>query len=402
MKRGRRGLRHRYAFTRWLRWVGIPLLVGQLLVPSLGAQPVQQRDVEELKQRLEQLEQGPEGSLFELLKGIQVSGFIDTTFNYNFNEPKGPRENRLRVFDRPANTFSVNLVEVALEKKAAEPGTAGFRVDFDAGRDVPFFRAAGFEAGNFDIEQAFVTYKAPVGDGLTITFGKFVTLLGAEVIESPDNFNISRSFLFGFAVPFTHTGLLLNYPVTNIVDLTVGIVNGWDNIDDNNDSKTFIGRLAFNVAESFMVAVAGIFGTEQADRESPKRWVIDLVSIIKPLPGLTLVLNVDYGREDEAVTIDSLLIDAEWGGVALITHYAFTEKFAMSVRGEIFSDWDGARTGSDQDLWEIALTAIYKWVKGFETRLEYRHDQSNVRSFDRDGRPTKSQDTVATEFIFRF
>ena len=57
---------------------------------------------------------------------------------------------------------------------------------------------------------------------------------------------------------------------------------------------------------------------------------------------------------------------------------------------------------SPQDLWEATLTFSYKWVEHFETRLEYRHDQSNVRSFDRDGKPTKSQDTLATEFIFRF
>jgi hypothetical protein len=75
-------------------------------------------ELEELKKRLERLEAGPEGSLFSLLKNLQVSGFIDTTFNWNVNEPKAPRENRLRLFDRPANTFSLNLVEVALEKKA--------------------------------------------------------------------------------------------------------------------------------------------------------------------------------------------------------------------------------------------------------------------------------------------
>jgi hypothetical protein len=48
------------------------------------------------------------------------------------------------------------------------------------------------------------------------------------------------------------------------------------------------------------------------------------------------------------------------------------------------------------------LTARDKWPKSFETRLEYRHDQSNVRSFESDGPLQKSQDAVATEFSFRF
>jgi hypothetical protein len=393
-------MRRGHGVLRWLSRIGTAFVAWCLIVP--GVQAGEQAEIEDIKQRLERLEKGPEGSLFEALQRIQFSGFIDTTFNWNFNDPQGPRENRLRVFDRPANTFSLNLVEIALEKKAAELNSAGFRLDLVAGRDVPFFRAAGFEAGNFDIEQAYITYKAPLGEGLTVTFGKFVTLLGAEVIEAPDNFNISRSFLFGFAIPFTHTGLLLNYPVTELADLTVGVVNGWDNIDDNNDAKTFIGRVGFNLADNLTAALAGIYGAEQEDRDGPKRWVIDLVTTFKPLEQLTLVLNYDYGREDEAVLLDTGLSDAEWQGVALIVHYALTEKFGVAIRGEFFNDQDGARTGRPQDIWETTLTLGYKWVKHFETRLEYRHDQSNVRSFDRGGRPTSSQDTLATEFILRF
>jgi len=391
-----------HGFSGWLWKSGIALLVWNLSFVPLQAQPAQQGEIEELKKRLEQLEQAPEGSAFSLLKSIEVSGFVDTSFNYNFNEPKAPQENRLRVFDRPANTFSVNILEVALEKKASDPGMAGFRVDFDAGRDVPFFRAAGFEAGNFDIQQAFVTYKAPLGEGLTLTFGKFVSLMGSEMIESPDNFNFSRSFLFGFAQPFTHTGLLLSYPVARMVDLTLGVVNGWDNIDDNNDSKTLVGRAMFNVADTFTFAVAGIYGAEQTNRESPKRWVLDLMGMLMPFPHLHLTFNYDYGREDEAVTIDDRFKDALWQGISLIVHYDLTQQFGLSLRGEFFNDEDGARTGTAQDLWEITLTAAYKWFKGFETRLEYRHDRSNVASFDRDGRPTKTQDTIATEVLFRF
>jgi predicted porin len=397
---GRKGMQGKRVLSRWLCRIGIALLACHLTLPMVQAG--EPGELEAIKERLERLEQGPEGSLFQFLKSIEVKGFVDGTFNWNFNDPKDPRENRLRVFDRPANTFSLNLVELAFEKKAAELNTAGFRLDLNAGRDVQFFQARGLDSGDFDLQQAFITYKAPLGEGLTVTFGKFVTLLGAEVIESPDNFNTSRSFLFGFAIPFTHTGLLLNYPVTPIVDLTVGVVNGWDNVDDNNNAKTFIGRLGFNFAESLSAYIAGIYGAEQDDQDGPKRWVIDVVSIFKPLPELTFVLNYDYGREDDAVLVDSRLVDARWQGIELIAHYALTEKFGLALRGEFFNDEDGARTGTAQDLWELTLTAGYKWVKSFETRLEYRHDQSNVRSFDSDGSPKKSQDTIATEFIFRF
>jgi putative OmpL-like beta-barrel porin-2 len=386
-----------------LRWLS--RFVTALVICLMGltmAAAGETGELEELKQRLERLEQGPEGSLFAFLKSVEVKGFIDTTFNWNFNDPENPRENRLRVFDRPANTFSLNLVQLSLEKKAAELNTVGFRLDLDAGRDVKFFQARGLDTGDFDLEQAFIAYKAPLGEGLTVTVGKFVTLLGAEIIEAPNNFNYSRSLLFGFAIPFTHTGLLLNYPILPLLDLTVGVVNGWDNVDDNNNAKTFIGRLGFNVSDQLMASLAGIYGAEQDDRSGPARWVIDFVTTLKPLPNLTLVLNYDYGHEDEAVVVDDQTKNAVWQGVEAIVHYAFTEKFSLAARGEYFSDRDGARTGTAQDLWEGTLTAGYKWVKAFETRLEYRHDHSNAHSFDRNGRGSRSQDTIATEFIVRY
>jgi hypothetical protein len=38
-----------------------------------------------------------------------------------------------------------------------------------------------------------------------------VTLAGYEVIEAWKDPNITRSILFGFAIPFTHTGIRANY-----------------------------------------------------------------------------------------------------------------------------------------------------------------------------------------------
>ncbi len=47
---------------------------------------------------------------------------------------------------------------------------------------------------------------------MQIDAGKFVTPIGAEVIESQDNWNYTRSTLFGYAIPFYHTGLRATVP----------------------------------------------------------------------------------------------------------------------------------------------------------------------------------------------
>ena len=89
--------------------------------------------------------------------------------------------------------------------------TPAFRVDrhvrqLDPARDrlgglVP--RRHPAQAEDIDVQQAFASWIAPVGSGLRLDFGKFVTHFGYEVIQGYDgwNDNATRSQLFGFAIP---------------------------------------------------------------------------------------------------------------------------------------------------------------------------------------------------------
>ena len=90
---------------------------------------------------------------------------------------------------------------------------------------------------DFTVSQGFVTYKAPVGKGLDFKFGKFATWIGAELWESVDNPNFSRSLLYQKAIPFTNTGLSMSYPLLDQLTATFYLVNGWDTFVDNNNSK---------------------------------------------------------------------------------------------------------------------------------------------------------------------
>ena len=80
------------------------------------------------------------------------------------------------------------------------------------------------------IEQAFISLKPPKAKGFELDFGKFVTSAGAEVIESKDNWNYSRSLLFVWAIPYWHFGARTSVPVSKIETSAVQVVNGWNNI----------------------------------------------------------------------------------------------------------------------------------------------------------------------------
>jgi len=76
----------------------------------------------------------------------------------------------------------------------------------------------------YDIIQANVSLLVPIGSGLTLTAGKFVTILSNEVINPTGNQFYTHSYNFTYGVPSTSTGITASYTFAKAVngnDLTI-------------------------------------------------------------------------------------------------------------------------------------------------------------------------------------
>lgn len=333
------------------------------------------------------------------LKDVRINGFLSAGYNYNFNEPH-TRAINLRPFNDASESFALELAQLVFHKDVQDAGDAGFRLDLNFGYTVPtVLGSTELEAtpDDFYIRQAYISYVAPVGSGLRLDFGKFVTDHGLEVIEGYEdwNWNYSRSLLFYWTVPVTHTGLRATYTVNDKLTLSGAVVNGWDNVKDNNSSKSFHLHAAITPLPGTVVNLKYMAGTEANDT----RHLFNL-NLSKSFGALALKADYVYGTEDN---VDGFG-DSTWAGVAGYARYAVSEKFAMNARVELFSDKDGARTGTAQDLWELTLTPEYTVNENLVVRAEYRHDHSNKDVFDKNGTPSDSdtQDTVGVNAIYHF
>ena len=357
---------------------------------------------------------GPVLALPSMLEGVGVSGFVDATYNYNFNEV-GTMTNVGRVFDKHPNSFNLNAAEVVFQKSVSADSRAGFRTDLYFGNDSEVIGSAGLgsTADEFDLEQAYVELLIPTStvfsgmNDVDLKLGKFVTPLGAEVIESKDNWNATRGLLFGYAIPFTHTGAYASYTFNNGWDMAGGVVNGWDIVDDNNTGKTFLGHFGFNNIElpneqSLTISLNGVAGPEVAADDNSYRYVGDVVVIYKTPWGWTFMYNFDYGYEEDLVAADDA---ATWDGHAGYARYDFNDKWSISVRGEIFDDEDGVRVvaGTPAEYFEVTGTLEYRPWKNTITRLELRHDDADQNVYnDENGAFTDTQTTITGEVIFIF
>ncbi len=204
----------------------------------------------------------PMATTAAFFKTTEISGFVDMYYGYNFNKVNP----QLRNFDVAHNSFSLNLAEIAFEKKPTSDSRSGFRIDLDYGPTAAI--VAGSEATPAaatifqNVQQAYVSYLAPAGTGLQIDAGKFVTPAGYEVIESKDNWNYSRSLLFALAIPYDHLGVRATYSPTDKVTLAGYLVNGWNNSVDNNSGKTVIASITLKPTGAFSFIENYIGGPE--------------------------------------------------------------------------------------------------------------------------------------------
>lgn len=347
------------------------------------------------------------------IERTDVSGSVDVGYSFNFNRP--PRvdtngngfgdtsTNMIRGFDTDANSFSLHFAEIAVEHSLND--WAKFRLDLDFGRDPRVFQAFGFNDGdNFEIEQGYVQLTAPVGNGLVFKIGKFATLHGAEVIESASNLNYSRSLLFTWAIPFTHTGVLMDYAFADWLDVMLGVVNGWDNVLDNNNAKTLHGMATIKPSDKLSLVVGGSFGSERDDSDANFRGLIDAVATWNALENLTFTANFDLGKERG---IGGTGFANWWGGAGYV-HWRASDLFGLSARGEFFAEDTpagvGVRTGTAASkIGEGTLTAHFYLTEGLDLRAEYRRDMAaNAIFVKSNGSLVKNQDTLGLEAVYAF
>jgi hypothetical protein len=342
-------------------------------------------------------------TLRSILGATTLSGFVDGYYGINFNHPQS-RTSPYRVFDAPANQFSLNQAQIMIDKAPdASNSRLGYRLAFGYGNAMNVVNStdnAGAPGFAQYLKEAYFSYLAPVGkNGLQFDFGKFVTPHGGEVIESKDNWNYSRGILFGYAIPFYHFGLRTKYTFNSQVALSGFVVNGWDNVVDNNTAKTYGVTLSLNPHKRVSISQGYMMGPETTGTNQGWRQLTDTVVTISATDKLTFMVNYDYGRGD---SIDGFSDPAWWTGWAGYMRYAVDDRHALAFRYEWFNDPLGFRTGTAQQLKEFTGTFEKRVATRLITRLEYRHDYSNQPTFVKGDSPVRAQDTVAAGLIYVF
>jgi len=247
---------------------------------------------------------------------------------------------------------------------------------------------------------------APVGKGLRFDFGKFVTHIGGETIESVKNANFSHSFFYTYGIPFQDTGMRIHYDHNDMLYSEVYILNGWNVGFDLNKGKTFGYTVSYTPGPQFQIVANYLGGPEQPDNNTNWRHLGDF-QIYFNTPKLRTMTNIDLAQEKGALFNGA---NTKWAGITEVVRYRATERFDPSFRAEWYYDPDGFSTGVAQKKL-IGFTATLDTFLGkgdndkILVRPEFRYDHSDANFFSNSTTPgltRKYQATVGINLIYYF
>ena len=390
-----------------------------------------------------------ESPLLSPFKGVTLGGFVDVNYFYNFalHGDEAARQNALSplnfIGENENNSLTFESFTLFLDKEVTDESPIGWQMHTYWGEKAKRITFLGEATTNdldrddiFTVSAANVSWKAPIGKGVTFTMGKIYTWIGLELVENINNPNYQHGILYNNAIPFTHTGISASYDITDTLKLSLFGVNGWDSFIDNNESKSAGWYLAWQPNDKFFISLGGIHGAEgwdndlgavpgdvgRRDSNGGLTQMFDVVATWQtPHDPLTLMFNFDWGTAEDGALRD---IDRDgavlsggpdiatggtghWWGVAGYALYDFTDRFQGVVRYEYFDDTDGVRF-FDQSIWEVTVTGNIKVRENLLIRPEYRHnDYSRAISTgfsdgDATGKRNDQEDIfgIGIEYIF--
>lgn len=244
---------------------------------------------------------------------VAFGAFVDAYYAYDFGRP----ESHDRAFTTQAarhDEFNLNLAHV--EARYSSSRVRG-RLALQAGTSVQVnYAAEPDELGgrtNFlpHLQEAFIGVS--LAPGLWIDGGIMLSHLGSESWISSDNPNYTRSLASEFA-SYYEAGVRATWNATPALTAQVSVVNGWQNVAENNEDKAVGVRLDWTPLPAITLSYSNFVGREPhaTAGDQSLRVFHDFVARVAPSARSLLIGTFDVGTQDGDTWYAGSLVGRWW------------------------------------------------------------------------------------------
>ncbi len=328
---------------------------------------------------------------------ITVGAYLETYFGWNLNKPENG-VTAFRGFDARHNSFALSNAVVDTRWTA---GAVSGRLALQTGDTPDIYYGAEATSDIRHILEATVAWKAPVGKGLIVDGGIFLSPIGPEGIPIKDDWNWSRSTLF-FGLPFYHAGARATYAVSERWNVTGGVYNGWNNVTDTNGKKSISLQGLYTRPDKVTASLLYFGGVERprgAPEGQPWRNLFDAHVTVAVSPSFWILAHADGGFENTSFGRSS------WRAGALSARVKAGRWLYLAGRADILDETiPSSSAGSASSLF-FPTTRVQSLTGTFDARpvdhvsirLEFRHDSAADPIYFKGSNPAapaKSQSTI--------
>jgi hypothetical protein len=348
-------------------------------------------------------EGGARSAVGTFLQQVDVSGLVAASYNYRF---LGGGDNNLFIGNsfrhQSADTFSLDQLWLTLDKPVNEESRSGFHADLLYGASAQAMRNSNVgqslgttpgnstsDANDFYLFSAYVSYLAPIGNGVRFDLGKHGTLMGIERVKTNVNYNVTQGRVFQL-IPIVNTGLLTETNITDEISIAAGVFNDIvsDTSFDDSRHKAYFSQIKYS-ADRFSFKVDSIVGKNSGSGllndngatcqggNACQSSILEAVATAQLSDALEAWFQFVWARQFG----NSILAKGDTHAFATAARYHVTDDTSFATRFEYLnaeSDFNRARTlGAGQaELFTATFTGAHQLTDALMMRAELRYDRN--------------------------
>lgn len=310
-------------------------------------------------------------------KKLQLHGFSELYYQIDFNRPANNERPPFFYHFRRNNKPAVNLI---LVNGSYQIRKATVNIGLMTG-DYAKYNLAAEPKWLRNIYQANFNYQLNAKWSLDV--GILPSHIGLETAINKDGQNLSRSIVAENS-PYYETGLKLNFSDQKKWTSAILLLNGWQNIKDQNNSKALGTQIVFKPSKKWVLNSSGFIGNELPDSVAKSmRFFHDFYVQYFWSSKWNAVFILDAGFQGKN----------KWWGTAFILQYEASSKIKSAIRTEYYNDRNGvivtAYPGKKFNAGVISCNLDYLTSEFFTIRSELKHICSGEFLFLRDGLQVK-------------
>ncbi len=332
---------------------------------------------------------------------VTFSGYVETYYNYDFDQPSGgERPSFLYNFDRH-NEFNVNL---ALLKATYQHKNIRGNVGLMAGT---------YAQANLAVEpdllehiyEANIGFKISKKQNIWLDMGVLNSHIGFESAIGKDCWTLSRSIIAENS-PYYETGAKLSYTSRNEKWFFAGfLLNGWQRMKRVNDTKApDIGtQITYKPTGKITLNWSTYYGNEGSRDITIRRFFNNFYVQAQLNKKWGLIFGADIGAQQINPNDNGL---KQWTSRVLIARYSCTDKIRLAARLEDYVDPNNIvlnLTNSSFNMRGVSFNFDYLPAENAMFRIEPRLFFSPDLNFvDREGNVKKTNFAVTAAFSLAF